>query len=59
MTPRFGRVLTAMISPFDEDGSLDIEGRLISKERKNSQNGLWSKEMKVWLLLAQLESLQL
>ena len=26
MTPRFGRVLTAMISPFDEDGSLDIEG---------------------------------
>ena len=26
MTPRFGRVLTAMISPFTEDGSLDIDG---------------------------------
>jgi 4-hydroxy-tetrahydrodipicolinate synthase len=26
MTPRFGRVLTAMISPFTKDDSLDIEG---------------------------------
>ena len=24
--PRFGRVLTAMITPFAEDGSLDLEG---------------------------------
>ena len=26
MTPRFGRVITAMITPFNEDGSLDIKG---------------------------------
>ena len=26
MTPRFGRVLTAMISPFSKDEELDIEG---------------------------------
>jgi len=26
MAPRFGRVLTAMITPFTEDGSLDLDG---------------------------------
>ncbi len=26
MAPRFGRVLTAMITPFDADGALDLEG---------------------------------
>ena len=26
MTPRFGRVVTAMITPFNEDGSLDTKG---------------------------------
>ena len=26
MTPRFGRVITAMITPFNEDGSLDVKG---------------------------------
>ena len=26
MTPRFGRVLTAMISPFTKDDELDVEG---------------------------------
>jgi 4-hydroxy-tetrahydrodipicolinate synthase len=26
MEPRFGRVLTAMISPFAADGSLDVDG---------------------------------
>ena len=26
MKPRFGRVITAMITPFNEDGSLDIKG---------------------------------
>ncbi|MEC9203634.1 MAG: dihydrodipicolinate synthase family protein, partial [Actinomycetota bacterium] len=24
--PRFGRVLTAMVTPFAEDGSLDLDG---------------------------------
>ena len=26
MKPRFGRVITAMITPFNEDGSLDVKG---------------------------------
>ena len=24
-TPRFGRVITAMVTPFDEDGALDLD----------------------------------
>lgn len=26
MTPRFGAVITAMVTPFDDDGALDLEG---------------------------------
>ena len=26
MTGRFGRVLTAMVTPFDDDGALDLDG---------------------------------
>ena len=29
MSPRFGRVITAMVTPFDDDGALDLDGAAV------------------------------
>lgn len=42
MSPRFGRVLTAMVTPFDADGALDLDGAqtLASWLVENGSDGL-------------------
>lgn len=40
--PRFGRVITAMVTPFDDDGALDLDGvrRLARWLQENGSDGL-------------------